>query len=82
MDTPPHTPANTRPLFASNTLVRVPDICRNPKTGQPGILPISRSTWYEWVKQGIAPPGMRIGGRTVVWRLSDIQAMAKAQSGR
>ncbi len=82
MDTPPHIPANTRPLFASNTLVRVPDICRNTKTGQPGILPISRSTWYEWVKQGIAPPGMRIGGRTVVWRLSDIQAMTKAQSGR
>jgi len=53
---------------------------RYPKTGQPGILPISRSTWYEWVKQGIAPPGMRIGGRTVVWRLSDIQAMAKPQS--
>ncbi|MFA5664704.1 helix-turn-helix transcriptional regulator [Castellaniella sp.] len=67
--------------YAADTLVRVPEICRDPKTGRPGILPISRSTWYEWVKLGIVPPGTRIGGRTVVWRLSDIQALAKNHSG-
>lgn len=66
---------------AVDTMVRVPEICRDPKTGRPGILPISRSTWYEWVKRGLVPPGTRIGARTVVWRLTDIQALAKYHSG-
>lgn len=67
--------------YAVDAMVRVPEICRDPKTGRPGILPISRSTWYEWVKQGLVPPGTRIGARTVVWRLKDIQALAEDHSG-
>lgn len=74
-------PVQAAPAYSAEAFVRVPEICRNPKTGQPGILPISRSTWYSWVQQGIAPKGMQIGNRTVVWRLSDVQALAKtAQS--
>lgn len=73
--------ANPRPpTYPTDAWVRVPEICRNPKTGQPGILPISRSTWYEWVKRGIAPAGRCIGGRTVAWRLRDVLALAEGQS--
>lgn len=65
--------------YSQDALVRVPEICRNPKTGEPGILPISRATWYEWVKRGIVPPGRKIGGKTVVWTVRDVLNVGCAQ---
>lgn len=81
MTTPQPTTPQASVNYSADTMVRVPEICRDPRTGRPGILPISRSTWYEWVKRGLVPPGIKIGGRTVVWRLTDIQALARDQSG-
>lgn len=48
--------------------VRATQICSRP--GRPGILPISESTWYRWIADGVVPAGSRIGPGTVVWPLS------------
>ena len=36
---------------------------------------IGLSTWWLWVKEGRAPPGIRLGKRTTVWRAEDIRAL-------
>lgn len=38
------------------------------------LIPVARSTWFKWVKAGIAPPAVRLGPRAVAWRQSDITA--------
>ncbi|MGN6146519.1 MAG: helix-turn-helix transcriptional regulator [Mesorhizobium sp.] len=39
-----------------------------------GPLPISRSTWFLWVKAGRAPAPIRLGPRVSAYRCSDIEA--------
>ena len=46
---------------------------RDPKTGRPGLLPINRSTWYKWLKDGRVPPGRQLGPNTVAWPIEVIQ---------
>lgn len=42
---------------------------------------ISRSAWYEMMEKGRAPKPVRIGGRSVAWRTSDlISWMASLES--
>jgi predicted DNA-binding transcriptional regulator AlpA len=37
------------------------------------VIPISRSTWWNWVRDGTAPPGIKLGPRTTAWKVSDIR---------
>ncbi|MBY0339956.1 MAG: AlpA family phage regulatory protein [Rhodocyclaceae bacterium] len=39
------------------------------------IIPVSRSTWWSWVKSGKAPKPVKLGQRVTAWRAADIQAM-------
>ncbi|WP_071592316.1 helix-turn-helix transcriptional regulator [Pseudanabaena sp. PCC 6802] len=39
------------------------------------IVPVSASTWWLGVKTGKFPQPTKLGPRTTVWRLSDIQAL-------
>lgn len=41
------------------------------------LLPIGRSTFLRRVKDGIYPPSIRLGPRSVAWRLSDIRALIR-----
>lgn len=43
--------------------------------GPNGILPLSRATWYRYVKDGKAPKGNR-AGRIRYWKLDDVLAFA------
>lgn len=61
--------------YPSGARVRASEICRNAKTGQPGLLPISRATWYAWVAQGKVPAGRRLGANTVVWPVEVVLAV-------
>jgi hypothetical protein len=61
--------------YPAGALVRITDICRNPKSKQSGILPISRTTWNRWVTTGIAPKPMKMHG-TPVWTIEQVRAMA------
>lgn len=64
--------------YPDGALVRIADICRDPKRRQSGILPISRSTWNRWVIDGVAPKPMKMHG-TPVWPIEQVRAMAVAQ---
>lgn len=43
-----------------------------------GPLPISRSTWFNWVKEGRAPQPIKLGPRVTVYRVADIEAFMSA----
>ena len=46
--------------------------------------PVSRTTWYEGIKQGIYPAPIKLGARSTAWRSSDIDALIhqRANQGR
>lgn len=65
--------------YPAGALVRTSDICRHPKSGRPGLLPIDRSTWHRWLKKGTVPEGMALAGSaTKVWPIEVILNLAKA----
>jgi len=45
------------------------------------IIPVSKSTWWAGVKSGKFPKPMKLGARTTVWLLSDIQALVEETIG-
>jgi hypothetical protein len=67
----------TPPQYPAGSLVRVSDICRDPKTGRRGLLPINRSTFYKWLKAGRVPPGRKLGENTVAWPIEQILAIGQ-----
>jgi prophage regulatory protein len=48
-------------------LIRLPSVLNQ--------VPISRSAWWLGVKDGRFPQPLKLGPRTTVWRLSDIQKL-------
>jgi len=40
-----------------------------------GPIPVGRSTWWAGVKTGRFPKPVKLGPRTTVWRVEDIQAL-------
>jgi len=65
----------TATTYPAGSLVRAAEICRDPKTGRPGLLPINRSTWYKWLKDGRVPPGRQLGPNTVAWPIEVVRAL-------
>lgn len=39
------------------------------------LIPIGKSTWWQWVRDGKAPAPVRLGPRTTAWKSSDIFAL-------
>jgi predicted DNA-binding transcriptional regulator AlpA len=37
--------------------------------------PVSRTSWYDGINLGMYPKAVRLGKRTVAWRLSDIEGL-------
>jgi len=60
--------------------VRAADIYTNRKTGTVGLLPISRSTWWDWVGAGKAPKPVKLSSRVTVWRTAEVLSFAEAQA--
>jgi len=52
-------------------LLREKQICNH--NGEHGILGISRSNFLSGVKEGRFPKPVRLGKRTVAWKISDIR---------
>lgn len=50
-----------------NALLRLPDVL--------AIFPVSRSTWYQGIKDGRYPLPVKIGVRASAWRVSDIEQL-------
>lgn len=75
---PPSTPITS---FPPGALVRSSDICRDPKRGYAGILPIDRGTWHRWVKSGKAPVGRYLAGTsTRVWEIESVRSLGATTS--
>lgn len=68
------------PKHPPGSFVRVAQICGDPKTGTPGILPISPNCWWKWVKAGKVPPGRKLGPRTTVWTIEAVMAVGQPQA--
>jgi len=43
-------------------------------------IPISKASWWKWVTSGKAPPGIKIGRNTTVWRAEDIKNLLQKLS--
>jgi prophage regulatory protein len=57
--------------------LRIKDICGDRRAGIPPLIPVARSTVWAWVKAGKFPSPTKIGGRTTVWRASEIAAFVE-----
>ncbi|WP_155935816.1 hypothetical protein, partial [Methylibium sp. T29-B] len=66
--------------YPADAMVRVEQICGNPKKGSPGLLPISRSTWWKWVQDGHVPPGRKIGAGVTAWPVSVVLNIGEAST--
>ncbi|MEM1110700.1 MAG: AlpA family phage regulatory protein [Pseudomonadota bacterium] len=72
------------PKHRWNTTIRMLEDL--PKTGllrDKQIYPffgIGRSTWWKWVQEGKAPPGIKLSSRTTVWRAEDIRDLLRKVS--
>ena len=39
------------------------------------LIPIGRSTWWAWVRDGRAPAAVRLAPRTTAWRSEDVRRL-------
>lgn len=51
-----------------------------PKPATPGVIPVSKSTWWLWVKTGKAPKSVKLSERCTAWRVEDIRALIERLS--
>lgn len=63
-------------------LLRVDQIVRDRKRGIPGLLPISRSSFLQGVKDGRYPQPVKLGPRTTCWRAGEILALVEQREVR
>lgn len=56
-------------------LVRLSQIIGDKKQGIPPIIPVSKSSWWDGVKKGTYPKPVKLGERTICWRVEDIRAL-------
>lgn len=62
------------PNFPRTGLVRLAQIL-----APAGPIPVSKSTWWQGVKDGRFPQPQKLGPRTTVWRVKDIRALFEGQ---
>jgi len=49
--------------------------------GYPGVLPISKSSFWNGIKQGIYPAPVHFGKRMSLWRVSEIRKLIEGGEG-
>jgi len=55
---------------------RLRDIIGDKKHNIPPIIPVSKSTFWEWCRTGKAPKPVKLSERVTCWRAEDIEAFA------
>ena len=62
-------------MLQQGDVVRLPDegFTRLPEILS--VLPVGRSAFLDRVKKGVYPAPVKLGGRTVAWRVQDIRAL-------
>lgn len=52
------------------------------RPAEPGLIPVSRSTWWAGVRSGRYPqPTRALGARITAWRVEDIRALIESADG-
>ncbi|MEN6332036.1 MAG: AlpA family phage regulatory protein [Smithella sp.] len=59
--------------------LRLQQIIGNKKSVPPipAIIPLSKSTWWKGVKDGLFPKPVKLSTRCTAWRVSDIRKLAE-----
>jgi predicted DNA-binding transcriptional regulator AlpA len=62
--------------------LRLPQIigCKKSNPPIPALIPISRTAWLEGCNSGIYPKPVKIGGRSIAWRVQDIKEIIQKLS--
>ena len=62
--------------------LRITQIIGDSKAEPPiqPLIPVSRSTWWQWVQNGKAPASIKLSDRVTVWRAGDIQSFIETFS--
>ncbi|WP_218510851.1 AlpA family transcriptional regulator [Variovorax sp. dw_308] len=55
---------------STDALLRLPQVLQR--------VPVSRATWWNGIKDGRFPPGIKLGPKTTCWRKSDIDKLIAA----
>lgn len=61
--------------FPENGFIKLTTIVKVPGSENPPLIPVSRSSWLAGVKSGIYPKPVKIGSRSIAWRVSDIRSL-------
>ncbi len=59
----------------TDALVRIGKI-----VGPNGLIPVSRSSFYQGIRDGIYPKAVRLGKRTSVWRMSELMRVIEREA--
>lgn len=65
----------------STGFMRLVDIVGDKKKGIPAIIPIGKSTFLKRVHDGVFPAPVKLGERTVAWKVEDIKALIAGFGG-
>lgn len=72
-------------MTVQNTLpetgfLRLPQIIGNSKANPPipALIPVSKTSWWNGVKSGKYPKGVKLGERTTAWRAEDIKKLIES----
>lgn len=68
-----------QPTLPKEGLVRLAQIIGDPKAEPPipPLIPVSRSTWYEGVRNGRFPAKVPLGPNTAAWRAREIRLLVE-----
>ena len=69
--------AQVSPLVSR--LLRVAQVLGDESKGIPPMIPVSHSHWYQGVKDGRFPKGIKLSPRVTVWKESDILALMQGE---
>lgn len=69
--------------FPSFSFVRLPQIILDSRSDPPvpAMIPVGRSTWWQWVRDDKAPAPVKLGPRTTAWWVVDILALVERLGG-
>lgn len=64
--------------------VRLSQIIGDPKANPPipAVIPVSKSTWWNGIKEGRFPQSVKLGPRTTAWRVEDIRRLIETLGGK
>lgn len=56
-------------ILPAEGLIRLPTVL--------SVYPVARSTWWKGIREGRYPPPVRIGAKSVAWRVNDIRRLIR-----